>query len=133
MINKLLFTSTFLLTFTAISCAQQNGVPTISPKDVKTQLDEGKDFTLFDVRRQEEVDGGVIDPAAVNYDFYSDDFDDNLAELDKEQTYYVYCHSGGRSAKTVERMKEMGFKNVFNVDGGIIKWQADGMKLVKKE
>ena len=90
-------------------------------------------MTIFDVRRQDEVDNGVVQSDVVHYDFFGADFKDNVAELDKDETYYVYCHAGGRSAKTVKMMQEMGFKNVFNVEGGITKWQSEGLKTVKKE
>ena len=121
------------LAFISPSCAQQSNVPSLSPTEVNDALQEGNDFVLFDVRRLEEINRGVIDPDIINYDFYADDFKDNVAKLDRDDTYYVYCHAGGRSAKTVKMMQDMGFKNVFNVDGGITKWKADGMKLVSKK
>ncbi len=133
MTNKPFIRVTLLLAFATISCAQQNGIPSISPQEVKKQLDEGATITLFDVRRPDEMTRGVITSEALNYNFSDSDFKDNVDQLDKDKTYYVYCHSGGRSSKTVQMMKEMGFTNVYNIDGGITKWQTDGMKLVKKE
>lgn len=133
MTNKLLLLTTLLFTLTAISCAQQNSIPSISPQEVKKQLDEGAAITLFDVRRPDEIERGVIASDVLNYNFSDSNFKENLAELDKDETYYVYCHSGGRSSKTVQMMKEMGFTNVYNVDGGITKWESDGLKVVKKD
>ena len=59
---------------------------------------------------------------SINIDFYSDSFKDSILRLDKSKTYYVYCRSGRRSLNTVEFMRENGFKESYNVDGGIIKW-----------
>ena len=123
--------SALVILFTNISCAQE--VPTISPKEVKARIDQGTNAVLLDVRRQEEIDRGVIDKDIIAYDFYHSAFKDNLVKLDKDKTYYVYCHAGGRSGKTVKMMQELGFKNVFNVEGGITQWKAEGMELVEKD
>ena len=76
---------------------------------------------LLDVRTNEEVIEKKINNS-INIDFYSDNFKDSILRLDKSKTYYVYCRSGRRSLNTVEFMRENGFKESYNVDGGIIKW-----------
>ena len=76
---------------------------------------------LLDVRTKEEVIEKKI-TNSINIDFYSDSFKDSILRLDKSKTYYVYCRSGRRSLNTVEFMRENGFKESYNVDGGIIKW-----------
>ena len=78
------------------------------------------------------MDAGVIDAGVLNYDFRQADFSDNVATLDKDKTYYVYCQAGVRSGQAVKLMKEMGFKNVFNVEGGIGKWKEEGLPVVEK-
>ena len=75
----------------------------------------------MDVRTKEEVIEKKI-TNSINIDFYSDSFKDSILRLDKSKTYYVYCRSGRRSLNTVEFMRENGFKESYNVDGGIIKW-----------
>lgn len=117
---------------TAATCQEQEESINISPTVLKEKMKKGTGV-LVDVRRPDEVEKGMIDPSAMHYDFHADDFNENIASLDKKETYYIYCHSGGRSGKTVELMKEMGFKKVYNVDGGITKWQEVGNELVKKE
>ena len=45
--------------------------------------------------------------------------------LNKNLNYYIYCRSGNRSGKTVVILREKGFKNVFNLEGGIIAWKEE--------
>ena len=82
-------------------------------KGVKTD----PNAVLLDVRTDEEVSEGVI-PGAQVIDYYGDDFNSRLAELDRSKAYYLYCRSGNRSRKAAEIMKQMGFSNLYNLDGG---------------
>lgn len=83
---------------------------------------------LIDVRTAEEFSGGCI-KHAVNMDVNQPRFLANLKKLDQSKPVFVYCLSGGRSAKAAEQMKELGFKEVYNLRGGIMKWQAEGRLL----
>jgi rhodanese-related sulfurtransferase len=64
-------------------------------------------------------------------DFYSPDFADQLAELDPEASYLLYCRSGNRSGRTTEIMADLGFTDVADVDGGILAWTAAGLPVVE--
>ena len=48
-----------------------------------------------------------------------------LQELDKNRSYYIYCRTGSRSSNTCELMKEMGFTNSYNLLGGITEWKGE--------
>ena len=87
---------------------------------------------LLDVRTPEEFQSGAIE-GAVNINFYDDDFQDQIKGLAKDETYYVYCRSGGRSGKTHAMMREAGFSSVFDLDGGITAWQAQGLPVKTSE
>ncbi len=63
-------------------------------------------------------------------DFYRDDFADQLAELDKDVPYVVYCRSGNRSGQATSLMADLGFTDVAEVDGGIVAWANSGQALV---
>lgn len=83
---------------------------------------------VLDVRTPEEyATGHLVD--AVLIDFHDADFDDQLDALDKEATYVVYCRSGSRSAGAIETMRELGFTDVVEVDGGILAWVENGLEL----
>ncbi|MCC6137323.1 MAG: rhodanese-like domain-containing protein [Bdellovibrionaceae bacterium] len=72
------------------------------------------DAMVIDVRTAEEFSGGHA-KAAMNIDFKQKDFEKNISKLDKNKKYYVYCQAGGRSAKAVQKMKELGFKKVEDI------------------
>lgn len=63
-------------------------------------------------------------------DFYSPDFQSMLDDLDKQVPYFVYCRSGNRSAETVVLMRDLGFTEVYELEGGIQSWALQGLPLV---
>ena len=91
---------------------------------------DNPDFVILDVRTPQEVAGGYI-AGAINLDFYSETFRDELNRLDKDQTYLIYCRSGNRSGNALKMMTELGFREVYNISDGIIGWQAAGLPTVK--
>ena len=76
------------------------------------------DIITIDIRTPEEIAQGKMLESALEMDFYADDYKNKLSALDKEAKYVIYCRSGGRSGKTLKMMKDMGFKNAYNVLGG---------------
>ncbi|APQ17901.1 rhodanese-like domain-containing protein [Maribacter hydrothermalis] len=78
---------------------------------------------LLDVRTVEEFNEGCID-GALNIDWFSQDFNKQVASIDKNKTIYVYCKIGGRSLKSQARLKELGFLHVINLDGGYDLWSS---------
>jgi len=85
-------------------------------------LASSKKAVLLDVRTLEEVAAGKIADAQ-HLDFYADSFQDDLKKLDKDQPYLVYCKSGGRSAKAARMMQDLGFKEIYNLEGGYTAWK----------
>lgn len=80
-----------------------------------------KDYYLIDVRTKEEFEAGAL-PDALNIDFNGDDFEAQLAKLDKSKTAFIYCQAGGRSASACKVAEKMAFKAVFDMDGGYGAW-----------
>jgi rhodanese-related sulfurtransferase len=68
---------------------------------------------------------------ATNIDFYSETFRDMLNTLDKNKTYLIYCRSGARSGSTLDIMAELNFEEVYNMSGGMIEWNAEGLPTTK--
>ncbi len=118
-----------ILIFTALffnSCS--NG----QPKSNNTNLDasafaakikELPSSAIVDVRTAKEFSTGHIQNAK-NIDWNGDDFDTKIAALDKSTPVFVYCLSGGRSSSAAEKMRADGFKTVYELDGGMMKWRA---------
>ena len=78
---------------------------------------------VIDVRTPQEYAGGHIRDA-INIDYRSPAFKDEVGRLDKNFTYIVYCQTGVRSDRARDVMKELGFKYVINMTGGIAAWEA---------
>ncbi len=85
-------------------------------------------LVVLDVRTPEEFAGGHL-AGATNIDFYAPDFRTRLDALDKDVPYLVYCRSGNRSAQAVDLMRDLGFSQVYDVQGGILAWTAAGLPL----
>lgn len=81
-----------------------------------------KEAQLIDVRTSEEYSGGHIGNAK-NIDFNGPDFKAKMAKLDKNKPVLVYCQGGVRSAKAAAVLKEMGFKEVYDLQGGYGSWK----------
>lgn len=79
---------------------------------------------LLDIRSKEEYALGYI-PGSLLLDINQPDFPDQVLELDKDKSYYLYCRSGSRSARACSVMGDMGFKKLFNLAGGINQWKGE--------
>ena len=69
---------------------------------------------IIDVRTPEEFTAGHLDGALL-YDIQDPNFDALIADLDPSLSYVVYCRSGNRSARAVERMADAGFTNLVDL------------------
>lgn len=78
---------------------------------------------LLDVRTPEEFEEGHIEGATL-INFFDPDFADQIEKLDKTRAVYVYCKAGGRSARAMQMMNELGFLEVYNLSGGYGAWSS---------
>jgi rhodanese-related sulfurtransferase len=92
----------------------------VSQTEFKTRIKDGKG-QLLDVRTPSEFNGGHI-KGAENIDFTGSDFREKVAKLDREKPVLIYCHSGNRSGKASMILKELGFKEVYDLQGGFSNW-----------
>lgn len=100
---------------------------TISVDEFEKKLSE-KDIQLIDVRTPEEFSRGHL-KGALNYDINSNAFQDQISKLSKNKIVLVYCLSGGRSSTASELLATQGFKEVYNMRGGLMKWNAANKSL----
>ncbi len=111
--------------------ADEGGLRLISPEEgAALQASPPADLVILDVRTPEEFAEGHLE-GAVLVDFYDEDFADQLAGLDPDVPYLLYCRSGNRSGQTLAMMSGLGFADVADVDGGIVAWTADGHALIE--
>ena len=102
---------------------------TVSADEAAVVLEDPPEGTVvLDVRTPEEFAEGHLD-GAVMLDFYEPDFADQLARLDANTPYVLYCRSGNRSGETLTLMGQMGFTDVTEIDGGVIAWQQAGLPI----
>ncbi len=106
-------------------------VENLTPEQVAAEIESG-DATLVDLRESEERQATGSIPGAVHaprgmLEFYADpSLPYHKEELDPDKRVILHCASGGRSALAAQTLKQMGYKNVAHLDGGIKKWQEEG-------
>ena len=94
----------------------------ISPVDLKKMIDNKDDFQLIDIRDDYEIDICCIGGHKIN--MYS--ITDNIDKINKESKVVIYCRSGVRSANIVSMLENnFSFNNIYNLEGGIMKWRED--------
>ncbi|KRO35843.1 MAG: hypothetical protein ABR54_03120 [Actinobacteria bacterium BACL15 MAG-120619-bin91] len=115
--------------FLLAGCSSTSTAIDLSVTEFSAKAAEPGVVTL-DVRTPAEFAEGYIEGARL-IDFQSGNFEKEIATLDKNATYAVYCRSGNRSGQAVRIMQDAGFTNVFNMNGGVIDWANAGLPLVK--
>lgn len=90
---------------------------------------ENQNFIILDIRTTEEYENEHIQNS-IMIDFYSETFENELDELDKNKTYLIYCRTGRRTGLTLDIMKELGFIEVYNMAGGITQWKTNEYPVV---
>jgi len=91
---------------------------------------DNENFIILDTRTAGEYSRGHLQNT-VFIDFSSPSFKGEIEKLDRNKKYIIYCHSGGRSKTTLNLMKKLGFKEAYNMIGGIVAWSKAGYELVK--
>ena len=94
------------------------------------RLIAAKEVTILDVRTPDEFGAGHI-AGAKNLNFYGEDFQSKLQQLDKNQAYLVHCASGRRSAQAGAVMSGLGFKSVYDLAGGMKAWEQANQEVAK--
>ena len=88
----------------------------ISTEEFKEKRAETKGI-LIDVRTQEEYDEGHLAETDFQYDMMNGEFQSQLENFEKDETYYLYCRTGNRSGQAARMMRNAGFEKVYNVGG----------------
>jgi len=92
-------------------------VQNLNPQQFKNIIRGNSSAVVIDVRTPNECQGGIYKNALMlNYN--DGTFEAKLKDLDKGNAYLMYCASGGRSAKASQKMIDLGFEKVYNLEGG---------------
>lgn len=120
---RLLVPFCLLLSCNSASLDAQNAVLTVDAFDQKLKNSPG--VQLVDVRTPREYAAGHL-KGALNYDYNGNEFEKQIARLDKTRPVMVYCAVGGRSAGAAARLRTLGFPEVYDMRGGFNAWKAAG-------
>lgn len=106
-----------------IGCQSQTSkaIQTIDVKAYAEKLKATDNPQLLDVRTPEEFSVDRIE-SAVNVNWNGSDFESKATTYDTTKPIFVYCKVGGRSAQAASKLAELGFKEIYNLEGGIMKW-----------
>lgn len=117
-----------LLAFVILSCNGQTtkNIKTIEAKAFAEKINATENPQILDVRTPEEFNSDHIENAE-NVNWLGDSFVKESEKFDKTKPVFVYCKSGGRSKKATEKLEELGFKNIYELEGGFLKWDAEGL------
>lgn len=123
------FIATLLfVTLTQFSFGQEKTVLTASQFNDSIHLKP--DAILLDVRTPAEYSKGFIGNAK-NLDYNGEEFKTLITKMDKNKPYFVYCMSGGRSSAAINEMQEAGFKNIYELKGGILAWKGEKLPMTE--
>lgn len=119
--NKLIIFSVVLMLIASCMFGQnKDGVQIdVFQKKIATE-----NYILIDVRTVEEYDDGHIE-GALNIDYFSTTFLEDITKLGLETPILVYCRSGNRSKELMKIMYDMGFKEVKSLIGGYKGWISE--------
>lgn len=123
----ILFGLTLILFFTA--CKEKSigqEIKVLTPTEFHDAITQNKDVQLVDARTLPEFEEGHLQDA-LNIDVLETDFSTKAEKLDLQKPVYVYCRSGKRSAKAAEILKELGFKEIYDMQGGYLQWESEGI------
>jgi len=91
----------------------------LSYTDFVNKASEDQNAQMIDVRTEEEhATESIPDSIVMNY--LDRDLADQLEKLDSSKSYYVYCRTGRRSLRVCVILRNLGFKNVYNLEEGIV-------------
>lgn len=124
--NKILFFLSALLVLTSCNSdaqvSESEAINKVVSVDEFKKLMKQENVQIIDVRTPEECSLGIIGDAK-NINIYDDNFEEELKKLDASKTTLVYCAKGGRSAKAAKMMADLGFKEVYDLEGGYGAWK----------
>jgi len=130
--KNILFILSFVLLTIGTACnaekSSSESVKKMAATDFQQKVAESTQ--IIDVRTPGEYADGHL-ANSLNINIADADFKEKIAKLDKSKQVCVYCQRGMRSAKAAGIMSEMGFKEVYDLEGGIEGWTGAGLKVEK--
>lgn len=125
---KKIFLSVIFNVAILLTACSQNNSSTLPVTEYFTKLTSTKNKILVDVRTPGEYSQEHL-ANAINIDYNGSEFAKYVDTLDKSKPVFIYCLSGGRSGSALKILESKGFKEVYNMQGGIMQWKAKNYPL----
>lgn len=108
--------------------AAKASIQSIDNKTLNSWIEDGeKEFVLLDIREPGEVSAAkIVADESMDIPRGLVEFVFTKKITDHDMPVVVYCKKGGRGALAAATLKELGYKNVYNLEGGILKWITEG-------
>jgi rhodanese-related sulfurtransferase len=120
-ICRVILTSLFVATVCVVANAQS--ATDLPPKEFQALISKNSNAVIVDVRTLDELKSEGMIKGAIHIDYLAKDFEKKASSLDKTKTYLFYCASGFRSDDAKQFLVGKGFKNIFNLKGGLAAWK----------
>ena len=132
--NKYYKILSLIIAILVISCKNENtnSYELVTVNTFENGINESKNIQLIDVRTPQEYAEGHIGDA-INIDWNDENFEKQVASLNKNEPLYLYCLSGGRSKKASDKLLELGFTNIIELEGGYINWSKTHKSSAKND
>ena len=115
-----------------INCNAQTSqkINTVTAIEFQKKLENTSTAQLIDVRSPEEFNKEHL-KNAININWNASDFESEIKLLNKNKPVFLYCKAGGRSMKAAVKLAELGFIQIYNLDGGIQSWNSENLPIKK--
>ena len=101
-------------------------VEVLSLEQFRSKIEKSNDIQILDVRTPEEWAGGVVKNAK-QINIYDANFMEKVQkEFSKDKPVVVYCQAGVRSREAAKKLKDSGYKTVYDFSGGYAAWKKGG-------
>ncbi len=124
------FLAAFVLFIGCGEANSQNAKYLLDASSFAQKVKSTPDAVIVDVRTPVEYIGGHLENAQ-NIDWRGNDFEVKTGKIDKSKPVFIYCQSGGRSASAVSKLREDGWKEVYELEGGISSWKSANLPVKK--
>jgi len=121
---KYLFLMVILLVF--LSCSSHGN---LSPQEAFDFM-KSNDYVLLDLSKAFRYRDGHI-KGAISVEFHPKTFKEEINRIDREKTVIIYCGTGKKTEKAKVVMKEMGFKKLIVIEGGLRAWKEVGLNVYR--
>ena len=103
----------------------------LPPAEFKQEYERESYAHLVDVReffeyRRSRIKGAINIPSSSNLEFVTD-------TIDRVSALYLYCTSDFRSNRVAKKLYDIGFRNLYSLEGGIVAWRKAGFAVSRKK